>query len=153
MEGAAAAMPSTARTWSTSDAGIMPLWASPSASMRWLLRTWASMPRLASEKKSTNDARMVSPSTRVPARKATPSTTATVVDTSRRLRAHTPFRVIWSMSASDRLDAVEHGVGGRSDQPVDDATVGQEQDAVGPRRRVGVVGHHHDRLAHLVHRV
>ena len=50
------------------------------------------------------------------------------------------------------LHAVEHRVGGRVGHLVDDATVGEEHDAVGVAGGHRVVGDHHDRLAELARR-
>jgi hypothetical protein len=61
------------------------------------LRTMTSVPALASVKAAEKPDRMVSPSTSVAARKATPSTTAVVVPTRRRLRAQRPARTVENM--------------------------------------------------------
>ena len=96
--GSATRTPSTSRTVSTSDSSIRPRcvpWSSVLTSDA--LRTTASVPALTSVNKSSKPARMVSPSTNVPTRKATPSTTANTVPNKRRLCAHSPLRLTLSM--------------------------------------------------------
>ena len=96
---------------------------------------------------------MVSVSTSVPAMKATPRRTARLVVRSRSLRAARSLRVVRNMAiySPKLLHAVEHPVGRRCGHLVDDAAVGEEDDAVGVAGRDGVVGDHHDGLAELAH--
>ena len=95
---------------------------------------------------------MVSPSTRVPARKATPSTTAEQVASRRRLWAPMDLRVVRHIGAQlpRARHALEHALGGRGLHVVDDPAVGQEHDGVGVGRGRRVVGDHDDGLAHVV---
>src|SRR5690242_3960157 len=125
--------------------------------------TTTSLPAYASLNARANPARIVSPSTSVPARNATPSSTAEQVRSRRRLWAHMPLRLIFHMvvlgsrrswwgsscpaSAAERLHAVEHGLGSGRLEAVDDATVREEQHGVGIGRGDRVVGDHHDGLA------
>src|SRR5919112_4594874 len=93
-----------------------------------------------------------------PARKPMPSTMASVLISRRTLRASRLRQVRRSTSARRLLDGrvlerrhlgedlVAVGVA----QLVDDLAVGEEDDAVGVRRRDGVVRHHHHGLAELV---
>ena len=53
-------------------------------------------------------------------------------------------------AARRRLHAIEDRRRGRRRQVADDLAVRQEHDLVGVAGRVGVVGHHHDRLGELV---
>src|SRR3954469_21793602 len=94
---------------------------------------------------------MVSVNTNVPARNAMPMMTDRLVPMSRRLCASTDLRASLSMarSVSELLHAIEHPIGGGRRHLVHDAAVGQEEGEVRVRGGDGVVGHHHDRLAHL----
>src|SRR5919106_865148 len=114
------------------------------------LRTMTSVPALTSANRSSKLARRVSPSTRVPARKATPRNTAKAVPTRRRPWPRISLTVSDNMSVSQLLDAVEHGRRRRVVEVIDDPAVGQELRPVGVRGRHRVVGDHHDGLAHLV---
>ena len=97
MLGAAARTPSTAATWSTIESSMRSRWRSSSEPISALLRTTTSMPALASLNAWAKPARMVSPSTSVAARKATPRMTAVQVPIRRRLRAQRPFSVTLNM--------------------------------------------------------
>src|SRR6476660_6005044 len=121
--------------------------------MRWVLRTTASVSRLASVKSLPKLLRTESPSTSVPARNATPTSTAVNMPARRRLRLHRSLTITWLMSVSEGLHALEHARGGRGGHQVDDAAVGEEHDLVGVARRVRVVSDHHDGLAQRVDRV
>src|SRR3954447_18944839 len=91
--------------------------------------------------------------TREPTTKATPSAIAKVLISRRTLRASRLFHT--ARSTSDRRFGGSHPgddlLALRIVQLVDDATVGEEDDAVGVGRRRGVVGHHHHGLGVLVH--
>src|SRR5690606_37904389 len=103
------------------------------------LRTYASMPSLASPNMSRKPARMVVPSTSVPARKATPSSTAEQVARRRRLWAPSVRRVVRHItSAPERLHPLEHPLRGGGGHLVHDPAVGQEHHAVRVRRGAGV---------------
>ena len=106
--GAVARTPSTRATAPTSDSGMLPWAVTPSAVMRWLLRTTASVSRLASVKSVPKLLRTESPSTSVPARNATPTSTAVNIPARRRLRLHRSLRITWLMSVSEGLHALEH---------------------------------------------
>src|SRR5918996_56877 len=148
--GSAAATPSTPATSSTSDRSIRPRGSSASMPRSVALRTMTSVPALTSANRSSKLARRVSPSTRVPARKATPRNTAKAVPTRRRPWPRISLTVSDNMSVSQLLDAVEHGRRRRVVEVIDDPAVGQELRPVGVRGRHRVVGDHHDGLAHLV---
>src|SRR4051794_39088897 len=92
---------------------------------------------------------MVSVRTNVPAMKATPSNTATLVRRKRALLARMDLMVSENISGSERAHAVEDGIGGGLVDLGDDAAVGEEHGAVGVRRGDGVMGDHDDRLAEL----
>src|SRR5580692_4343877 len=91
----------------------------------------------------------VSVRTNVPAMNVTPSTMASAVRASRSLCASNPLMVTRHMSGPQRPDALQHRVGGRLRQFVDDVAVGEENHAVGVGGPMGVVRHHHDGLAEL----
>src|SRR3712207_4107232 len=96
---------------------------------------------------------MVSVSTSVPAMKATPRVTASAVVNMRRLWASSPLIVVRNIALlPEALHALEHPLGSGLEHLVDDAPVGQEDDAVGVAGRHRVVGHHDDGLAHVLHR-
>src|SRR5580692_11402639 len=82
----------------------------------------------------------------------TPSTMASAVSASRILWASSPLRVTWRMSCPQRPYPLEHRVGGRLPQLAHYGPVGEEDDPVGVRGAVRVVGHHDDRLAKFPHR-
>ena len=109
------------------------------------------MPSLAVAKSPSKVFPMVSVRIMVPAMKATPRTTARPVSTKRTLWAQRPLMVRLNMAIylpklfmRSRTDSAVGCV-----ELVDDAAVGEEDDAVGVARRHGVVGDHHDRLAQL----
>src|SRR3954447_12683340 len=95
---------------------------------------------------------MVSVSTRLPAMKATPSSTARLVVSTRSLRARSPAMVVFSIGAllPELLQAVEHPLGRRVRHLVDDPAVVEEHDAAGVGGRHRIVGDHDDRLAQLL---
>src|SRR6478735_2864470 len=96
---------------------------------------------------------MVSVSTNVPDTNATPSMTAMPVSRKRTFLLQMPLSVTFHMgSGAQALHLVEHRVGRRCVQLVDDGAVGQEHDAVGVARRDRVVRDHDDGLAELVDR-
>src|SRR6056297_772730 len=126
-------------------------------------RTTTSTPSWVSTMAESSDSVIVSVRIIVPVVKATPSTIASAVVTSRsflanRLRKDSRNMAWISRSAGGRsvpepLHAVEHSVGRGPVHLVDDATVSEEDDAVGVRRGDRVVGDHHDRLAEAVDRI
>ena len=90
----------------------------------------------------------------------TPRTTASPDRISRSLRESRLFSVALIIDSaptparvSSRFMRVQHALGGRVAQLVDDAAVGEEDDPVGVAGGVGVVGHHHHGLAELAHRL
>src|SRR3954447_16346229 len=98
----------------------------------------------------------VSVSTSVPATNATLIATATVVSSSRNLRAKMLFSATRSMCLQPRghrlegCHLVQDRLRGRGREAVDDAPVRQKQDAVGVAGRPRVVRDHHDGLAEVV---
>src|SRR5580692_5321665 len=94
----------------------------------------------------------VSVSTNVPAMNVTPRTMASAVSASRSLWASSPLIVTLHMSGAQVPHPLEHRVGRRVGQLVDDLPVGQEHDPVREGGAVRVVRHHHDRLAELADR-
>src|ERR1044071_2298915 len=105
----------------------------------------------------SNERPSVSVSTNAPDTNMTPSTTASPDRTSRSLRDRTLLSVARSMSGHrpdgvQALHGVQYGIGGRRGQLADHLAVGQEQDPVGVRRGVRVVGDHDDGLAELAPR-
>ena len=114
------------RSRSPSDSSISPrvsVWSLPTS---MVLRTTASVPRFASENRSEKPARIVSPSTSVPARNATPSRTAKTVPNRRRLCAHTPLRLTLSIGARlpSRVDVSAGGDSQPTKLSADAAPVG-----------------------------
>src|SRR6266568_5873341 len=91
------AAPGAARTRSTSEASIGPRGLAGFESTLVALRTTAPVSPVTLVNRVSKLARRVSPSTSVPARKATPSSTARKVPARRRLWLHRPLRVIASM--------------------------------------------------------
>src|SRR4029078_6489003 len=88
---------------------------------------------------------IVSVSTNVPETNATPSITAMPVSRKRTFLLQMPLSVTFHMgSGAQALHLVEDRGGVGLEQLVDDRAVGEEHDAVGVARRVGVVGDHHD---------
>src|SRR2546422_1856469 len=154
MDGRATATPSTALTRSATEESSEPRWRTsgpcpPAAESSVALRTTTSMWLLATAKRSAKLARRVSERASVPARKATPRNTASTVPARRRLLARSRRVVMRSTSASQSLEPVEDGAGGRALEGVDEAAVGQEQGGVGVAGGHGVVGDHDHRLAEL----
>src|SRR6476659_8783443 len=97
---------------------------------------------------------MVSVSTNVPDTNATPSMTAMPVSRKRTFLLQIPLSVTFHMgSGAQALHLVEHRVGRRREEFVDDGAVGQEHDAVGVARRDRVVRDHEDGLAEVVDRL
>src|SRR4051794_16225177 len=92
---------------------------------------------------------MVAVRTKVPAMKATPSTTEMHVEIRRRLCAHSDLKVSRNMgcSVAEGLHEVDDVLGARIVQLVHDLPVRQDEHAIGVGRGHGVVGDHHDRLA------
>src|SRR5437870_1654530 len=118
------------------------------------LRTSTSVPPLACVNSRSKLALRVSPSRRVPDRKATPSTMASSVPISLRLEAQRLLTVTDSMaSTSEALDAVEDVLGGGLLEAADHLPVSQEQCGVRVAGGDRVVGHHDDRLAQLAGRL
>src|SRR5581483_1358406 len=115
----------------------MPGPASPPALSWSALRTTTSVRLLAAANRSAKLDRSVSDSARVPARKETPSSTASMVPTRRRLPV-----AMRSTSASQGLEPVEDAGRGRGFELVDEPAVGQEQGGVGVAGGDGVVGDH-----------
>src|SRR3954470_12270064 len=90
----------------------------------------------------------VSENIRIPVTKATPSTIANVLSSRRTRRANRLLRearIIGSGRHPGHL--VEHLLAAGVAQLVDHATVGEEQDPIGPGSGHRVVGHHHHGLA------
>src|SRR5690242_10006450 len=110
-------------------------------------------------KRPLNVFEMVSVSTNVPDTNATPRITATPVSRKRTFLAQMPLRVTFHMVwipaglRAQALHLVEHRVGVRRLELVDDGAVGEEHDAVGVSRCDRVVGDHHDGLAEVVDRL
>jgi hypothetical protein len=102
ISGAAVATPSTVATSSTTEASSRPRSLSSSLPTSMLLRTIASVPALASPYMSPKPVSIVSPSTSVPDRNATPSTTAELVASRRRLWAPMLRIVVLHMTISSR---------------------------------------------------
>src|SRR4051794_39382773 len=154
MNGFASLTPSIFEIVSTSAASMRPRWVNDPgpASTCSLLddRTNASVPRLPLEKRSSNVWLTVAVRIDTPEKKPMPMTTARNVPTSRRLCA-TRFRKVTfsTTSVPERLEPVEHLVGGRLGHRIDDATVLEEQRAVGVPRGDRIVRDHHDRLPEL----
>src|SRR3954464_13791147 len=94
---------------------------------------------------------MVSLNTANPDRKAQPATTAIAVSSRRPLRAMVLRSASLNISLTEPLHAVEHALGRGVGHLVDDLAVGEEDDAIRVTGGVGVVRHHHDRLAELAH--
>src|ERR1700722_14560570 len=88
----------------------------------------------------------VSVRTSVPAMNVTPITMANAVSASRSLCASRPLMVTRHISGSQGADALQHRIGGRLCQLVDDVAVRQEDDTVRIGRPVGIVRHHDDGL-------
>src|ERR671911_278817 len=132
-----AATLSTPARSSTTPASISPRSVSSSSPTSVALRTTASVPALASVNMSPKPDRMVSPST-------SPAAGACA------RRCSSASCGTWP-SAPGSLEPLEHALGGGCGHPVDDATVGEEHDAVGVGGGHRVVGDHHDGLAELVH--
>src|SRR5262245_3644123 len=150
--GSAAATPSTAATRSTSERSMSPRGSSASIPRSVVFRTTTSVPALTSANRLSKLLRRVSPSTRVPARNATPRNTATAVPTRRRPCPRISLTVRDSMSVPQVLDPVEDRRRRRLVELIDDPAVGEEQRPVRVRGRARVVGDHDDGLAHLVDR-
>src|SRR3954453_1052810 len=135
MNGFASFTPSTWLTVSSSDASMRPRWVNvpgpASISSLFVERTNASVPLLPFEKRSSNVWLTVAVRIDTPEKKPMPITTARNVPTSRRLWA-TRFRnvTLSTTSVPERLEPVEHLVGGRLGHRIDDATVLEEQRAV-----------------------
>src|SRR3954451_20058973 len=89
---------------------------------------------------------MVAVRTKVPAMKATPSTTEMHVEIRRRLWAHSDRKVSRNMgcSVAEGLHEVHDVLGARVVQLVDDLAVGEDQHPVRVGGGHGVVGDHHD---------
>src|SRR6266571_8369135 len=94
----------------------------------------------------------VSVKTNVPEMKATPSTIASAVSTSRSLWASSPLIVTFRTSGPQRPHPLQDRVGGRLVEFADHRPVGQEEDPVRVRGPARVVRHHDDRLAEFGHR-
>ena len=98
----------------------------------------------------------VSEKTSEPTTNATPSTIANVLISRRSLRAEQALEGCAEHRQRRRLGGghpghdLEHLLAVGVAQLVDDAAVGEEDDAVGVRRGDRVVGHHHHRLAVVV---
>src|ERR1700722_15664984 len=88
----------------------------------------------------------VSVRTSVPAMNVTPITMASAVRARRSLCASRPLMVTRHMSGPQGADALQHRVGGRLGQVIDDVPVGQEDDTIGVGCPVRVVRDHDDGL-------
>src|SRR5215218_50839 len=84
--------------------------------------------------------------------KATPRVTARAVANSRSLWAISPWMVVVNTAASlpEPLHPLEDLLGRRVEHLVHDATVREEHDPIRVAGGGRVVGHHDDRLAHVV---
>ncbi len=80
----------------------------------------------------------------------TPMTIASAVSSARTLRPASPLSATRDHRRVDLLERLEDLVGAAARQVAHDLAVGEEQDAVGDRRRMRVVRDHHGRLAELV---
>src|SRR2546430_9701048 len=107
-----------------------------------------------SVKRPSNVFEMVAVSTKVPDTNATPSMTAMPVSRKRTFFDQIPLRVTFhTRSGAQTLHLVEHGVGVRVVELVDDRAVGQEDHTIRVGRGDRVVGDHHDGLAETVDRL
>src|SRR5882757_2284088 len=94
----------------------------------------------------------VSPSSSVPLRNATPSTTAIMLPSRRRLCDHISENATLRISGPQSLHVIEHDLGRRFLDGVHDVPVGQEDRAVRIAGRDRVVSDHDDRLVELAPR-
>src|SRR6478609_7881792 len=161
----AVATPGVDLTCSSVEAGIVG-GCEKSDLTAWRASTATSTPFWVRSKRFLKDSSIVSVNTSVPTTKATPITTAKPVRTDRSLRESRPRSATLVIgtpcctrvggggdeagSSCDRLHQVEHALGVLARAVVDDLPVAQDHDAVGDRRRLGVVGNHDHRLAELV---
>jgi hypothetical protein len=140
------------RTLASTEAGtvgcVPPFWL-VSIGLRGVMA--ASVPLLASEKIWSNDELIVSVKMYVPAMRQTPRATARAVSAMRSLRANSPRKATFCMGLADRLHQVQDVVGAVAGLlVVDEAPVGQHEQAIGVRGGGRVVRDHDDRLAELV---
>src|SRR5439155_4777952 len=153
----AEATPGTARTLSRTAAGTFSAWPSPACESPTACSPviCTAMLLLMVRNIESNDALIDWVRISAPATAITPSTTAMPDSTSRSLRDSRLFQVACSMSGRpvQALHGVQHSVGGRVAQLVDDRAVGQEDDPVGVGGGVRVVGDHDDGLPVLADRV
>src|SRR5215207_1989923 len=117
-------------------------------------RTSRSMPSLICANRSSNVFFRLSASTNDPTTNATPARIEIAIAIVRPRRARMLLRarsvvVPNDTSVPEPLHSIEHLLGGRTRQLVDDPPVGQEDDVVGIRGGDGIVRHHHDRLSVL----
>ena len=142
----------TASPSSTSDAGTLGRWPVPKSLLEHLGRAHdgvgAAVDVARTGRRTSAGSSRSAPS--VPAMNATPRMTASAVSTKRSLCAASPLRVTFHIALlAQPAHLVEHGVGGRVAELVDDAAVGEEHDPVRVRGGDRVVRDHHDRLAEL----
>ena len=153
---AALSTPSTAATSATAEVGIV--WVAPNSSTG---RSSRSTPAVMSSDRSPKLERRPSVSTKAETTNDTARTTAKVVRANR-MRLARRFLMVrrntallprsLGPSVAETAHAVQHRVGGRVGQLVDDPAIGQEDDAVGVGGRDGVVGDHDDGLAEVADR-
>src|SRR5581483_11264138 len=117
-----------------------------------LARTTASVPLVVCVNRWSKTLPIVSVNTNVPATKATPRTIEIDVSSRRNLCASRPLRVTSHMAASvsEFLHAVEDLVWRGAGHLVDDLTVDEEDDTLGPAGAERIVGDHDDGLTELL---
>src|SRR5688572_11469653 len=150
------ATPGTARTVSSTEAGTGSRTAEMSSTVS-TERTSRSTLAVSSVNRLSNVALRLSARMNDPETNATEATIAIPIAIARPIRARSERRASLGMTlirlATDLLHAVDDLVDGRLRHVVHDLAVGEEHDAVGVGGSVGVVRHHHDRLAEIVDRV
>ena len=156
MSAAATATPGTARTRSRSPASTVGRFAvqSPASTSNAVRApTTASVPSYAARDSESAAPRIVSVIVKAALTMATPSTTASAVSAVRSGRAASEREgEADHRRASPRIASMIWSSPGDG-QVADDPAVGEEQDAVGGRRRARVVRDHHGRLAVAVDRL
>ena len=137
----------------TSESGTGSRCAVASSPKAIFVRTSRSTSPCSSAKRPLMAPFTLSVSMNAPDTKATPRMIAKAVSSTRNLRARTPRTVSRrtgdAIASGQALHSVEHPLGRRFADLVDNLAVGEEDDTVGVRRRIRVVGDHHDRLAEL----
>lgn len=123
--------PSAPASVSSRSPSSRPRVAASSSPITVSLRTITSVAALASRNKRSKPSDSVSPTAREAVRNAAPRSTAVEVPTSRRLWLQRPFKMVGHMSGPQCFHPVEHPVGARRFQYVDDLPVGEKQCRVG----------------------